>query len=332
MGRAQSRRDGHARRAAPGGRERRRDHLRGASDRRRQHTWPGNGAQVVLLEAGPDYGPFSPWRLATRPARREHHPLLPRLGLQQRGTLGDRVIAFEPRPRARRLHRPGGAIQIRGPPPRRDYIKLALGNRLGHGLDAGVLRGRRGTPRGVDHRRRRSGPVPARFPGGAPSTGLPRLSDDPRTWTTDVGATPRRSSIRDGVRWNAAFALPRSPCATWRTWRSAATRSSLAGPRPPAARPRVLVSTPSGRRTIVATGTVVLAASVLRHPAIPAALRRRAAGRAAPHRRGSYRLAPVGENLRPKAFIGIELAGSDALHDAMAEFGARRGTGPLTSR
>ena len=58
------------------------------------------------------------------------------------------------------------------------------------------------------------------------SLGIPRVHDL-NDVDADIGAAPFAANIRDGIRWNAAFAYL-DPCATGRTSRSSATRSSIA--------------------------------------------------------------------------------------------------------
>jgi choline dehydrogenase len=284
-----------------------------------------SGAQVVLLEAGPDYGPFAsgawPPDLLDATSITYSHDW----GYDSEDQLDERVIAFE---RARVLggctaH--NGAIQIRG--HRLDYDHwVTLGN---VGWDTASMQDcfRAAEERlGVwTYARADLTPFQAAFLEAAPYAGLPVL-DTINDLDEDVGAAPESVNIRAGVRWNTAFAYLDSVrhlanltvCGDVVVDRLA-VRSGRAT--------AVLASTPSGLREIAAE-QVVLAAGAYGTPAI---LQRSGVGppdllRAA----GIDALValPVGENLHDQAFISIQLAGSDALQASMARFAGERGWAP----
>ncbi|MDX6618466.1 MAG: choline dehydrogenase [Gaiellales bacterium] len=284
-----------------------------------------NGARVVLLEAGPDYGPFSrdawPHDLLDASSITDSHDW----GHSSERQISGRVIAFE---RARVLggctaH--NGAIQIRG--HREDYDNwVALGN---PGWDTASMQQR------FEAAEERLGvwtyavddltPFQRSLLEGAPSAGLPIL-ETINDLDEDIGAAPETVNIRDGVRWNAAFAYldPVRHLTNLTIYGDALVdRLVIRGGRAIGVR----LSTPSGRRTIAA-GTIVLAAGAYGTPAI---LQRSGVGPPDVLRSAGVDLliaAPVGENLHDQAFISIELAGSDALQAAMTGFAKERGWAP----
>lgn len=284
-----------------------------------------SGASVVLLEAGPDYGPFAsgawPRDLLDATSITYSHDW----GYDSEEQLGERTIAFE---RARVLggctaH--NGAIQIRG--HRLDYDHwVALGNA---GWDTvsmedcfRVAEERLGV---WTYDRADLTPFQAAFLEAAPFAGLPVL-DTINDLDEDVGAAPETVNIRDGVRWNTAFAYldPVRHLANLTICGDAVVdRLVVRSGRATA----VLVATPSGLLEIAAEH-VVLAAGAYGTPAI---LQRSGVGspellRAA----GIDALValPVGENLHDQAFISIQLAGSEALQASMELFAGERGWAP----
>jgi choline dehydrogenase len=284
-----------------------------------------SGAQVVLLEAGPDYGPYDPsiWPrdlLDATTITYSHD-----WGYDSEDQLSDRVIAFE---RARVLggctaH--NGAIQIHG--HRLDYDHwVQLGNA---GWDTASMEAcfRAAEERlGVwTYERADLTPFQAAFLESAPFAGLPIL-DTINDLDEDVGAAPETVNIRNGVRWNAAFAyldparsLPNlTICGDALVERLVVHSGRAAG---------VLVRTPSGAHEIGA-GQVVLAAGAYGTPAI---LQRSGIGPSGVLEAAGIRTLvdlPVGRNLHDQAFISIEFAGSDALQASMTLFAAQRGWAP----
>jgi choline dehydrogenase len=284
-----------------------------------------SGAQVVLLEAGPDYGPYAPdaWPadLLDATSITYSHDW----GYDSEEQLGDRVIAFE---RARVIggctaH--NGAIQIRG--HRLDYDHwVELGN---PGWDTSSMEDcfRAAEERlGVwTYKLADLTPFQAACLEAAPFANLPILATI-NDLDEDVGAAPESVNIRNGVRWNAAFAYldPVRHLANLTICGEAivdrlVVRSGRAT--------GVMVSTPSGLREIAAE-QVVLAAGAYGTPAI---LQRSGVGPPDLLRDAGIDALvelPVGQNLHDQAFISIELAGSNALQASMARFADERGFAP----
>jgi choline dehydrogenase len=284
-----------------------------------------SGAEVILLEAGPDYGPFDltawPPDLLDATSITYSHDW----GYDSEDQLEARVIAFE---RARVLggctaH--NGAIQIRG--HRLDYDQwVSLGN---VGWDTASMedcfRAAEGRLGVWTYERADLTPFQAAFLESAPFAGLPVLATI-NDLDEDVGAAPESVNIRDGVRWNAAFAYldpvrhlaNLTICGDALVDRLVVRSGRATG---------VLASTPSGLHEIAA-GHVLLAAGAYGTPAI---LQRSGVGPAEVLRAAGVEVLvdlPVGQNLHDQAFISIELEGSDLLHASMAQFADVRGWAP----
>jgi choline dehydrogenase len=284
-----------------------------------------SGARVVLLEAGPDYGPYTSgaWPrdlLDARTITYSHD-----WGYDSGDLLGDRVIAFE---RARVLggctaH--NGAIQIRG--HRRDYDHwVELGNTGWDTISMERYFRAAEEQLGVwTYPLADLTPFQAAFLQAAPFAGLPILATI-NDLDEDVGAAPETVNIRDGVRWNAAFAyldsvrgLPNL------TIHGDAVVDRLVVPSGRAT--GVIVTTPSGTREIAAD-QVVLSAGAYGTPAI---LQRSGVGPAGALEAAAIDVrvnSPVGRNLHDQAFISIQFTGSEALQENMAQFTAERGWAP----
>jgi choline dehydrogenase len=284
-----------------------------------------SGANVLLLEAGPDYGPFSagqwPADLVNASTLAYSHDW----NYTSEDLLPGRVIAFE---RARVLggcttH--NGAIQIRG--HRRDYDHwVELGN---PGWDTNSMYQlflEAEEKLGVwTYALEDLTPFQSAFLHAAPSIGLPILRTI-NDLDEDEGAAPETVNIKSGIRWNTSFAyldpvrhLPNlTICGD-----TLVDRLTVRGSRAVSVR----VSSRSGLHDIQAD-QIVLAAGAYGTPAI---LQRSGIGPVSLLRALGIDLiidAPVGANLHDQAFISIEFAGSERLQRQMADFAAQRGWSP----
>jgi choline dehydrogenase-like flavoprotein len=280
---------------------------------------------VVLLEAGPDYGPFSRtnWPADLLDARTI--PVSHDWGYSSEDHFSDRVIAFE---RARVLggctaH--NGAIAVRG--HRQDYDHwVELGNPGWETASMLELFLRAEERLGVwTYPLDQLTPFQAAFLEAAPFAELPIL-ETINDLDEDQGAAPETVNIRDGVRWNTAFTylddLRHLPNLTI-CGDALVDRMAISGSRAVS----VHVETPSGQREIHADW-VLLAAGAYGTPAI---LQRSGVG---PTRLlkelGIQPLidSPVGQNLNDQAFISLEFSGSDQLLEQMHACERERGWAP----
>lgn len=272
---------------------------------------------VVLLEAGPDYGPFSrsTWPADLLDARTI--PLSHDWGYSSEDQFPDRVIAFE---RARVLggctaH--NGAIQIRG--HRRDYDHwVELGNPGWETTSMLELFLRAEERLGVStYLLDQLTPFQAAFLQAAPFAGLPVL-ETINDLDEDEGAAPETVNVRDGVRWNTAFTylddarhLPNlTICGN-----AAVDKIAIRGSRSIS----VHVATPNERREIHADWVIVAAGAY----GTPAILQRSGVGPARLLQRLGIKPlidSPVGQNLHDQAFISLEFSGSDRLLEQMQAF------------
>ncbi len=160
---------------------------------------------VLLLEAGPDYGPRA-LRLARRHARRARRADVARLGPHERGTYPDRVLDF---PRAKLV---GGCSAHNGCTAavgaHADWDGWAAAGATGWGAaDIEPL---------LDLVRERFKvrqltldeltPIQRAFVDAGLAQGLP-LAHDLQELTAGVGIGPMAANVVDGVRYNAAFAF-----------------------------------------------------------------------------------------------------------------------------
>ena len=280
---------------------------------------------VVLLEAGPDYGPFSPATWPQDLLNARTIPLSHDWGYDSEDLFPDRKIAYE---RARVLggctaH--NGAIQVRG--HRRDYdhwvelgnpgwdtasmlsLFLAAEERLGvwtYALDELT-------------------PFQHTFLDAAPEAGLPVLKTI-NDLDEDQGAAPETVNIRDGVRWNTAFAyldpvrhLPNLTICGQTLVDSITINGTKAV--------AVNCQTPNGERRIRARN-IILAAGAYGTPAI---LQRSGIGpRQLLDTIGITTVidSPVGTNLHDQAFISLEFSGSAELLQQMQQFEESHGWAP----
>ena len=161
--------------------------------------------QVLVLEAGPDYGPFADGRWPRGSPRRAGAWLPPRLGV--------RVRRDVPEPggqlRAGQSHRGlFGAQRLRsdlGQPARlRHWAAMGLTGWSTEDLLPVFARAV-----GADARphlqRRGNHAFPSRLSGGAAAMGVP-MADDLNDVDDDEGMATSPVNIDGGVRWNAAFA------------------------------------------------------------------------------------------------------------------------------
>ena len=281
------------------------------------------GENVVLVEAGPDYGPYSraSWPPELLDARTL--PLSHDWGYNSEQQFADRTIAFE---RARVLggctaH--NGAIQVRG--HRRDYDHwVELGN-PGWDTESMLELFLAAEKRlGVwTYPHDELTPYQRTFLDAAPTAGLPQL-DTINDLDEDEGAAPETVNVRDGVRWNTAFAYLdplRDTHPNLTICGDILVDSiSVKGSRAIA----VNAETPTGRRRIHAEN-VVLAAGAYGTPAI---LQRSGVGPPQVLERAGIKPlidSPVGENLHDQAFISLEFTGSGELVRQMNDFESRRG-------
>jgi choline dehydrogenase len=168
-------------------------------------------------------------------------------------------------------------------------------------------------------------PFQSLFLEAAPSVELP-IYETVNDLDQDEGAAPESVNIRNGVRWNTAFAYldPKRHLPNLTICGNALVdRLEIRGRCAVAAR----VVTPAGARRVVAA-QFVLAAGAYGTPAI---LQRSGIGPASLFHELGIDLvidSPVGENLHDQAFVSIELAGSDELSRRMSQFADERGWVP----
>lgn len=284
-----------------------------------------SGASVLLLEAGPDYGPYAggAWPADIVDARTI--PLSHDWGYTSEDVIPGRQIPYE---RARVLggctaH--NGAIQIRG--HRRDYdhwVELGNPGWETEGMLARFLEIEQAL--GIwTYPHEALTPFQAAFLEAAPSAGLPLL-ETINDLDEAAGAAPETVNIRDGARWNTAFAfldparaLPNlTICGETIVDRLEVRDGRVAA---------VRAIGPDGPRTIEA-GRVLLGAGAYGTPAI---LQRSGVGPAALLREHGIAQAlesPVGAGLFDQPSLSIELSGTEELQRRMEAFAAERGWAP----
>lgn len=165
----------------------------------------GTGS-VLLLEAGPDYGPIQDGRWPADLLDARAIPLSHDWGLDSGSALGDRVLDF---PRARVL---GGCSAHNGCTAavgaRVDYDEWEAAGAPGWGARAmepllALVRERfRVCTYSVDE----LGPAQAAFIEAGQAVGLP-FAEDLDTLEASVGIGPMAANIVDEIRWNSAFAF-----------------------------------------------------------------------------------------------------------------------------
>ncbi len=218
-----------------------------------------------------------------------------------------------------------GAIQIRG--HRRDYDHwVELGN---PGWDTATMLARfleiEETLGVSTYPHEALTPFQSAFLDAAPSAGLPLL-ETINDLDEAVGAAPETVNIRDGARWNTAFAFldpVRGSPNLAICGEAVVDRLTIQNGRATA----VHVSTPAGVHEIAA-GRVILGAGSYGTPAI---LQRSGVGPAAlldAHGIRQVLELPVGIGLFDQPSLAIELSGSDEMHRQMAAFAEDRGWAP----
>lgn len=265
------------------------------------------GRDVLVLEAGPDPGPFGDPRWPADLVDATRLGTSYDWGFDSGATYADQVVRFE---RARVIggcSAHNGAVQTWG--HRRDYDDWGI-----PGWTADDL---------LPHFRRASETLRVRtyevgeltpwqraWYEAAPAAGLPHLADLNDLDET-VGIAPESVNVVDGVRWNAAFAY----------LDPVRERLTVAGD---ALVDRVLVERGRARGVVLADGTrveagvVVIAGGTFCTPAIlqrsgvgpPGELRRLGIPVEAP-------LAGVGANLHDQPFVLVTWEGSDEIRAAM---------------
>lgn len=282
-------------------------------------------ATVLVLEAGPDYGPFSATGWPADILDATTIPLSHDWGYTSENLIPGREIAFE---RARVLggctaH--NGAIQIRG--HRRDYDHwVELGNpgwetnsMLEHFLAAEQRLGV------WTYAHDELTPFQRLFLEAAPNAGLPVL-ETINDLDEDEGAAPETVNIKNGVRWNTGFAYLdpiRETSNVTICGDALVDKLVITGSRATA-----IDIEWRGERRRVEAGTVVLAAGAYGTPAI---LQRSGVGPPALLEPLGVKMlvqSPVGRNLHDQAFISLEFTGSDELLDQMRHFERDRGWAP----
>ncbi len=163
----------------------------------------GTDERVLVLEAGPDYGARGSGRWPAELLDARGHADQPRLGVRLGRALRRSGDPVRPRPRDRRLL---VAQRLRGPLGQSRRLRRLgpcrlVDRRAAAALPRGVASDV-GAPRGSDSE---LGPYHRAVLRAAEACGIPRVADL-NDLDTDVGAAPFDANIRDGIRWNAAFA------------------------------------------------------------------------------------------------------------------------------
>lgn len=282
-----------------------------------------SGGTVLLVEAGPDYGPLSEGRWPFELCDASQLPLSHDWGYRAAGATRERVSFLE---RARVI---GGCSAHNG-------CQMVAGHRIDY--DGWASDGNPGWSseeiqpafaRALQGLRVRQPPRAELTPYGEASleamlaVSIP-LVDDINDFDERIGVAPNPTNIVDGIRWNTAFAyldpvrgapnlriLDETTCD-----RLLVERSRVVG--------AILVSGSGSpfairsERTILAAGTYATPAVLLRSGiGDPEALRR--AGIAVRHR-----LPGVGRNLQDHPAMALRFAGTPALRRASMEFAKRQ--------
>jgi choline dehydrogenase len=283
----------------------------------------GSGRSVLLLEAGPDYGPYAAggWPAELLDARAlpmESHAW----GYDSGATWSHRTLPFE---RARVIggcSAHNGCAEIWG--SRLDYDHWAALGNPGWSADELLPFFRSGADR-LRVRRYRDDeitPFHAACLAAAPGVGIPSV-DDLNDLDQDVGMATSPVNIVDGVRWNAAFAYldPVRSRANLTIAGDTLTDRLIVR----AGRVDEVAVVRAGRSATIRARQVVVCGGAYGSPAV--LLR---SGIGDPDELRRLGIAPqldlpgVGRNLQDHPFGGLMFAGTSELERRMGEFGAKQ--------
>jgi choline dehydrogenase len=277
---------------------------------------------ILVLEAGPDYGPFdrSAWPADLLDARAL--PSSHEWGYNSGATYGERVVPFE---RARVI---GGCSSHNGCAAivgsRLDYDAWEAAGCTGWGTErlrplfAAALERLRVRAYGDEEMT----PFHRACLEAAPAAGIPRV-DDLNDWDEDVGIALFPINVQDGVRWNAAFAYldpVRAAANVTIAGETLVVRLVLDGDRA-----RGVEVVHEGRAQVVECGRVVVAAGAFGSPLV---LQRSGVGE--PGRLRALGIEPVhelpgvGRNLHDHPAVTVAFAGGEGSIEAMQAFAASR--------
>jgi choline dehydrogenase len=281
----------------------------------------GSSERVLVLEAGPDYGPRTSGRWPADLLDAGAMPTTHAWGYDSGSLYPDRVLPFD---RARVI---GGCSSHNGCAAlwgsRADYDGWAVAGCAGWATEellplfAEVSR-RMAVRSGDDAQ---LGPYHRAILAAFESLGIPRVHDL-NDVDADIGAAPFAANIRDGIRWNAAFAYldpVREQPNLAIVGDAIVDRIELR----PDASARVHAIR-DGRALVIDAGRVVLTAGVYGTPAI---LLRSGIGPAPDLERLGIDVAldlpGVGANLHDHPMTELDFTGTPALSDALADAASR---------